>query len=194
MSLYEFKKIKAKNSLINAFSGRPCWLNFSLILLTIYTIFCLVFNSIDFFEMEKWHRESMAAEIAKTEAMKSKDYAMYTYMKKSDDASTFRFYSSYGTTVFLSLILSIISLIYLVRALLVIGFAILGIWVFQLILISAFYFKLELGFFENFYVGRSYPSEVSMMFFQAFSIFIFGFIIYFYSVIKLKSEIRSQVN
>jgi len=198
MSLYEYKKIKVnnfenKNSIINALAGRPGWLNFSLILLAIYTTVCFVFISIDFFEMEKWHRESMAAEIAKTEAMKSKDYAMYTYMKKSDDASSLKFYSSYGTNIFLSLILSIASLIYLLRPFLVLGFAILGVWVFQLMLVSAFYFKLELGFFEYFYIARSYPSEMLIMFFQAFSIILFGIIIYLYSVVKLKSEIRSQV-
>jgi hypothetical protein len=199
MSLYEYKKIKAnnfenKNSIINAFSGRPSWLNFCLILLATYTIVCFIFISIDFFEMEKWHRESMAPEIAKTEAMKSKDYAMYTYMKKSDDASSFEFYSSYGINIFLSLIVSIISLIYLLRPFLVIGFAILGVWVVQLMLILAFYFKLELGIFEYFYVGRAYPSEMSMMFLQAFSIFMFGIIIYLYSLIKLKSEIHRQIN
>ena len=199
MSLYEYKKIKTnnfeiKNLIINALPRRAGWINFSLILLTLYTIVCFVFISTEFFEAEKWHRESMAAEIAKTEAMKLKDYAVYTYMKNFDDARSFELYSTYGANIFLSLILSTISLIYLLRPFLVIGFAILGIWIMQLILMSAFYFKLNLGFFKYFYIGRSYPSEMSMMFLQAFSVIIFGIIIYIYSLIKLKSKSRDQIN
>lgn len=191
MSLYEkkvgetdfVKKIKS--------SGRPKWLNISIIFLTIYTLTILIMGVIYDQKSKDSHKELISKMQSINEPFRSRDPKLFAELNAIVERSEATYKSNQNAKSLRFAVLTVLTVssgIYFLKSISVLGFFIGGVWSVGLIEMMAFYLKIDVEFLRAFKFVITYGPGEWFHIIESLVQISFAIWIYCYSALKFKAN------
>lgn len=189
MSLYENKNSVSGFDVIPNISGRPKWLNISLVIAAMYALICLMMSVIDEKQSEVSHQEHIATMKRINEPIKRIDAATFAKLNAIVEESEASFKERHSTVVFkyaILIALIVASVVYIFKGTSAIGFFACGVWSLGLVAIICNLSDFDAGFINEMNFVRTYGFGQWMHLAEAIIQIFLAMGIYFYSAMKFK--------
>lgn len=195
MSLYESSISTPNFDKITNASGRPKWINISLVVLTIYTFICLVMSVIDDQKLRTDHKQHILELQSINEPFRYRNPELFAKMNEIVEESEARYQSSQKTDVFgyaVLIVLTIASGIYFFNPISALGLFIGGVWSVSLITRIALNLEMDVEFLWPFDFVQTYGPNMWFHILESFVQIGFAMGTYFYSALKFKPSNQTE--